>query len=314
MCELFGYSSSVKTDIHTYLNTFYSHSVVNPDGFGLKVLDKESKVYMRQPMAAVLSSKLKQLLGTEFRVSSCIGHIRYATQGKRSVDNCHPFSVQDITGRRWTLAHNGFIKDCKETERLKNTQQGETDSERVLLYIVSCINKLQMKNALNSVHNQDYVQVSQISRIQAVEEAIIYLSSLGKLNLLISDGTLFYEFSNLEGTLYQTTVNKGVMFATKPLTKKGWKAVPLARMQVFKEGNHIYTGALGKEYKLPSKVVDVSAPKLVERYIPARRDNFYAPAYNRSNEDTLIKDPFYVGEKAYPCYNQYGDLIGYKKQ
>ena len=39
-----------------------------------------------------------------------VAHVRKATVGEVSLENCHPF-VRELWGRNWVFAHNGDLKD-----------------------------------------------------------------------------------------------------------------------------------------------------------------------------------------------------------
>ena len=72
---------------------------------------------------------------------TALAHIRLATIGNVEQDNCHPFTAVDNSGRTWTLIHNGTIFESDNIGKYVFLQKGETDSERILLYIVDSINK-----------------------------------------------------------------------------------------------------------------------------------------------------------------------------
>lgn len=80
-----------------------------------------------------------------------IAHIRLATRGTIGYENTHPFVMGDISGRRWTLAHNGTIFEGSCLSSLSHRQQGQTDSERILSYTIGRVNeKLEQKKELSA--------------------------------------------------------------------------------------------------------------------------------------------------------------------
>lgn len=82
--------------------------------------------------------------GWDYGVSSIeelVAYIRYATVGRIEAANCHPFVWDDQSGRTWTLVHNGTLFESGPTSTFVTQQEGATDSERLLLYIVSRMNR-----------------------------------------------------------------------------------------------------------------------------------------------------------------------------
>lgn len=72
---------------------------------------------------------------------------RMATRGNMDYENYHLFVMRDNRDRTWTLAHNGTIFDCSMLDRYFYTQEGKTDSERILCHIIAAVNARQ--NRLN---------------------------------------------------------------------------------------------------------------------------------------------------------------------
>ena len=197
MCELFGFTSVVPMDIHSSLKIFFSHSLTNPDGFGLKVFGDKG-FEMREPVRAVDSKKLMKRIDNKVVAETAIAHIRFATHGKNKKDNCHPFSLKDSTGRQWTLAHNGYIENNQFMDSIELIQKGETDSERILYYIVSYVDMMMSIAKRTKIKN---LEMTERDRIAIVDAALEEVSKLGKVNLLIYDGELLYVYSNAYGTL-----------------------------------------------------------------------------------------------------------------
>ena len=105
MCELFGFSAAGPTDIRAELREFYSHSVRHPHGWGMM----HGCGTVHEGIRAIDSPRLKKLIDGLGPQKTLLGHIRFATVGSVKEVNCHPFSGSDITGRTWTLIHNGTI-------------------------------------------------------------------------------------------------------------------------------------------------------------------------------------------------------------
>ena len=140
MCELFGLSSKNEYDAAQMLTAFFSHADENPHGWGLAELGGEKVLIEKEPVSALKSERLKNLLRAGIRPQLLLAHIRYATKGSVSPENTHPFKMRDRFGDDWVLVHNGTIFECDALSKYSKVQQGETDSERILYYLMDKIN------------------------------------------------------------------------------------------------------------------------------------------------------------------------------
>ena len=141
MCELFAISSAVLIQPEDLLRSFFSHSKINPNGWGLAIFGNNNTVNLeKEPVSANESCYLRHRLHALHNVSNLFAHIRKATRGNIAYENCHPFVMYDYEGRAWTLMHNGTIFNSPLLEPYVQTQQGMTDSERILCYIIDRIN------------------------------------------------------------------------------------------------------------------------------------------------------------------------------
>lgn len=232
MCELFGFNSSTPQNITQELKTFFDHSDHNKDGWGL-FRDDHNKVLLKEPVMAVKSCKLKQYLKNMTPSSNCIAHIRFGTHGSVSYDNCHPFQLKDISGRTWTLAHNGVVYD--ETEEVRSfakIQNGGTDSERLLHLLIKRMN----------VMLKAYPRMPLLQRCREVELILEEMHYMGWVNLLLWDEEALYAFCNRAGTLCYSIEEGSVMFSSKPICqdKHKWVSMHELSFMVFREGENIY--------------------------------------------------------------------------
>lgn len=232
MCELFGISANKKILLNTALKEFFSHSEEHPHGWGMAILDNNISIE-KEPEKASRSKYLKYRLEVPVNSSRLFAHIRKATIGELNFNNCHPFVKSDDSGRKWTLAHNGTIFNSEILAEYQSLQEGNTDSERVLLYIIDKINE-KLKENNGCLENE--------VRIEFVEKLIKKLAKGNKLNLLIYDEEYMYVHKNQEGTLYLKNNEDYTMFSTRPLDSDTWKNVPINRLMVYKDGKNIYTG------------------------------------------------------------------------
>lgn len=235
MCELFGICAGNPVPANFWLKEFFSHSSRHPNGWGLAILDKnlESPVILREAVPAWKSSSVQSLLSHPLHSSRMIAHIRLATCGSVELSNCHPFRQKDISEREWILAHNGTVFHCPMLENYRREQTGSTDSERILLKIIAEINKeISRKNR----------PLQDVERFLTVESVLTSLAPDNKLNLLISDGDLYYVFTNCNGCLYQLSRDDGQLFATVPLDDSDWKPVRNLKLHAFRNGQQVMEG------------------------------------------------------------------------
>ena len=145
MCELFGLSALNKYEANEYLHSFYAHSTHHPHGWGLACIGRNGALIEKESIPAYKSNYLKERLSQPIEARIMLAHIRYATIGNVEYKNCHPFTGKDNTGRRWTLIHNGTIFDYAPLNSYIQKQIGDTDSERVFLYLIDRLNAAQEK-------------------------------------------------------------------------------------------------------------------------------------------------------------------------
>ena len=139
MCRLFGLSASpsrvtAKFWLIEAPDSIAAQSKRNPDGTGLGFFTADDEPILdKQPLAAdedpAFTREAKQVESSLF-----ISHVRYATTGPKTVENCHPFAMD---GR--IFAQNGMLGglDCLEArlgDELSRVR-GQTDSERYFALI-----------------------------------------------------------------------------------------------------------------------------------------------------------------------------------
>jgi glutamine amidotransferase len=227
MCELIGFSAAKPTDIKEQLQEFFSHSVSNPHGWGIIYGDR----LIRGCERASDSAALERLLQNIEDQKTVLGHIRFATVGSIKLENCHPFTGRDITGRQWTLIHNGTIYSGSSLIPYLNNQSGDTDSERLFLFLMDTLNSAQQNGEL-----------SQQERCELVDNFIKEMSHKNKLNLMIYDGELLYIHKNMKDTMLFRKMGSGYIFSTTALDDSEWNDVPIAQLMVYKEGEQVYIG------------------------------------------------------------------------
>lgn len=240
MCELFGYSGKEKRNLSKELRDFFSHSVDNPDGWGMAVFDSKGFFLDKDYKPAYKSDKLERLCDKGIGAKTMLAHIRLATVGYDEYENTHPFWGLDQTGRMWTLIHNGTIFEGSVLSRYSHFQRGSTDSERIFLYLMDEINKATERNGK---------PLNARARFEVIESVAANISPYNKVNFIIYDGELMYVHTNCLGTLHERTDNMGITFSTTALTDEKWEQIPMNKVLAYKDGNMVFEGAShGNEY------------------------------------------------------------------
>ena len=180
MCELLGITSGRPYNANAILNGFYTHSQDNKHGWGLAVFLGSGVSMEKEPVKALDSVYLRQRLTGEVVSTNILAHVRRATVGQIEYANCHPFIWDDESGRTWTLMHNGTIFNPSGTCDYAARQEGTTDSERLLLYIIDRVNELIRSNGVEYMDNTE-------NRFRLIDDIIIEMSKDNKLNLLLFD-------------------------------------------------------------------------------------------------------------------------------
>lgn len=240
MCELFGISTKTPVDVQNYLKTFYSHSNKHPHGWGLMRENGGKAEIFKEPVCATGSRILNGVIEKTEPQTNLLAHIRLATVGSIKHENCHPYTGFDMSGRRWTLIHNGTIYSGIQLTRYLQEQTGDTDSERIFLYLIDEINR---ETILNDA------PLSADKRCRLIDRIARQLSPRNKLNLMIYDGELLYVHKNMKDTLMYKKIEEGIVISTQALDEGEWEQFPMTQTIAFKDGNQIYEGNVhGNEF------------------------------------------------------------------
>lgn len=240
MCELFGISAMKQIPVNSLLQEFFSHSVNHPNGWGLATFHNGVVSIEKEPVQASKSLYLKARLQNSMEASTLLAHIRFATIGNMEYRNSHPFTRQDASGRCWVLIHNGTIFDYPALAPYQYLQDGETDSERILLYLVDQIDQQQAAAG----HPLDAAE-----RFRLLDALLADMAQGNKLNLILYDGELMYVHTNYANSLYVSQRGGAALFSTVPLKAGCWKPVPFTALCAYQDGQPVYQGQPhGHEY------------------------------------------------------------------
>ena len=125
-------------------------------------------------------------------------------------------------------------------ERLKQRISGDTDSERILLYIIDVINEEE---------GRANRRLSAKERFDIIDKIIVDISKDNKLNLMLYDNELMYVHTNFADSLHYLKKDGSVIVATSPLSDEEWEKVPFTQLLAYKDGELLYVGTNhGNEY------------------------------------------------------------------
>jgi predicted glutamine amidotransferase len=139
MCRLFGMSAGHEPVKATFWlleapDSLAEQSRREPDGTGLGHFDPDNHPVVQKQALAAYEDQQFAREAREVSSQTFVAHVRYASTGKVSSQNTHPFEQR---GR--LFAHNGVIGDVPALERELGDSmklvQGQTDSERFFALI-----------------------------------------------------------------------------------------------------------------------------------------------------------------------------------
>jgi len=233
MCEILAVNAAQPIDAAPHLREFFPDSVWHPNGWGLAWREGSVVRLFKEPVRAIDSELLPRLLDGEIEASLLVAHIRNATRGAMTFENCHPFVLADVTGHTWVIAHNGTVLSDALVEPYRGDQQGDTDSERVALFLVDRINR-------TTTRKGGALDASE--RFSALDEAMVDLAPGNKLNLVVDDGELTYAHTNTDQpTLFERRSPGQTLICTRAL-ESDWTPVPSCQLVAYQNGGVAHRG------------------------------------------------------------------------
>lgn len=229
MCELFAVNAKEPIEVNGYLRTFYSHSELHPHGWGISWRAGQDVALFKEPSRAIDSAFLREFLQTPLRKDHLLAHIRLATIGHTHHHNCHPFVQEDESGIEWMMIHNGTIFNDALITGYDHVEEGDTDSERVILFLMDLLDAAELRHG---------GELDFEGRFHVLNSALIKLSNGNKLNIILDDGEYMYVHTNtLKKTLYVKHTPGVAVFSTQPLDDDpAWAPVPTAQLQAYRNG------------------------------------------------------------------------------
>jgi glutamine amidotransferase len=105
------------------------------DGWGIAFFEDKGLRHFVDHQAACESPVAELIRRYPIKSRNVISHIRKATQGVVTLENCHPF-VRELWGRYWVFAHNGDLKNFAPRLHGNFHPVGNTDSELAFCWLM----------------------------------------------------------------------------------------------------------------------------------------------------------------------------------
>ncbi|WP_395668024.1 class II glutamine amidotransferase [Rhodoferax sp.] len=149
MCQLLGMNSRLPASLTLSFTGFSQRGGCtdhHSDGWGIAFFESEgdqpgkaARHFVDKDSAA--TSPIAQMLRSyPIKSHNVVAHVRKATVGAVTLENCHPF-VRELWGRYWFFAHNGDLKDFAPSLHGSFKPVGSTDSELAFCWLMQELNK-----------------------------------------------------------------------------------------------------------------------------------------------------------------------------
>ena len=250
MCQLLGMNANIPTDVTFSFTGFAQrggNTADHADGWGIAFFEDRGLRHFVDHQRAVDSPIAELIRRYPIKSKNVIAHIRKATQGEVTLQNCHPF-VRELWGRYWVFAHNGDLKDFRPRLHGAFHPVGSTDSEHAFCWLMQELAK-------------SHASVPDIDELtHTLRELAPRISRHGTFNFMLSNGQALWAHASTH--LYYierqhpfmsaqladedvsinfesvTTHNDRVaIVVTAPLTlNETWNAFPAGDVLVFVDG------------------------------------------------------------------------------
>ncbi len=202
-------------------------TVTNGDGFGIGwYADRPEPGVYREVMPAWSDDNLLGLSGT-LKSRLFFAHVRAATAGGISRQNCHPFRF-----KQYLFMHNGQIGGYGQLRRtlesllpdeMYASRRGATDSE--LLFLLAMARVARGAGVPEAMHDV-LLHTQELMRGRGIEQPLRFAAAL-------ADGDRLHAFryasDDQPPTLYQRRTQGGVVIASEPLDddEVGWEPIAI---------------------------------------------------------------------------------------
>ena len=178
MCQLLGMNCTTPTDVTFSFSGFAQRGGATDhhgDGWGIAFFEGRGVRHMVDHQSAATSPVAELVRRYPIKSTNVIAHIRKATQGEVTLENCHPF-VRELWGRYWVFAHNGNLENYAPRLHGSFHPVGQTDSERAFCWLMQELAK----------SHADVPGVEELNH--TLRELVPQIARHGTFNFLLSNG------------------------------------------------------------------------------------------------------------------------------
>lgn len=174
--------------IITSLEELSRHSGLNrphKDGWGIAYYEDGDVRLIKEPFAASESACLRFAQDHPYRSSAVVGHIRRATQGRRTLANTQPFA-RELGGRMHVFAHNGDLDSTRLRKLFRLGAYhpvGESDSEYAFCALLEMFT-----GTWREARHAPPVEI----RFELLAKFASCLRALGSANFVYADGDAIF--------------------------------------------------------------------------------------------------------------------------
>jgi len=178
MCQLLGMNCNTPTDATFSFSGFSQRGGVtdhHSDGWGIAFFEGVGVRHFMDHQEASKSPVADLIRRYPIKSQNVIAHIRKATQGAVSLENCHPF-MRELWGRYWVFAHNGNLENFEPRLHGSFRPVGQTDSEQAFCWLMQELAK-------------SHARVPSVAELTlTLQELTPAIARHGTFNYLLSNG------------------------------------------------------------------------------------------------------------------------------
>jgi len=188
MCQLLGMNCNVPTDVMFSFAGFAERggrTDHHGDGWGIAFFEDKGLRHFVDHQSACVSPVAELIRHYPIKSRNVISHIRKATQGAVTLENCHPF-VRELWGRYWVFAHNGDLKNFAPRLHGSFHPVGNTDSEQAFCWLLQELAK----------SHADVPSVAELTL--TLRELAPQIAQHGTFNFLLSNGEALWAHASTQ--------------------------------------------------------------------------------------------------------------------
>jgi glutamine amidotransferase len=256
MCQLLGMNSRLPASLTLSFTGFAQRGGCtdhHADGWGMAFFESDCASpgkgirHFVDTTSAATSPIAQMLKSYPIKSHNVVAHVRKATVGQVTLENCHPF-VRELWGRYWVFAHNGDLRNYAPLLHGSFRPVGNTDSELAFCWLLQELAK-------------SHASVPSVAELTCtLRELVPQLANYGTFNFLLSNGQALWAHATTKlyyvlrahpfGEVHlkdddvcvdlaelNSPQDRLAVVVTEPLTSdESWVAMEPGELLVFEEG------------------------------------------------------------------------------